>query len=95
MQHSSYADVQLALFLPDSFVDRETALNDNLAYVTDTGTVIMSGDNTSWVPVGQNRNRCIIVNIISYGSFFLIHTYTLTIVSVYKAIRRTRVVCLF
>ncbi|KAI5124643.1 hypothetical protein M0805_004252 [Coniferiporia weirii] len=40
---------------PTNYVDRETAFNSSLAYVTSDNIVIMSGDDTTWLPAGQNR----------------------------------------
>ena len=42
-----------------SYVDRDTAFNDGLAFVTGNNTVIMKGDNTTTLPMGTNRSRCV------------------------------------
>ncbi|TDL28462.1 glycoside hydrolase family 16 protein [Rickenella mellea] len=39
-----------------TFLDRPTALAQNLAYVTPDGKVIMQGDNSTWLPPGVNRS---------------------------------------
>ncbi|KAL4069598.1 glycoside hydrolase family 16 protein [Scleroderma yunnanense] len=39
-----------------TFVDKQTAFNSGLAYVTPENKVIMQGDNTTWLPSGTNRN---------------------------------------
>lgn len=38
-----------------TFVDKQTAFNTSLAYVTPQNKVIMHGDNTTWLPSGTNR----------------------------------------
>lgn len=40
-----------------SFVDEQTAFADGLAYVASDNTVIMKGDNTTWLSEGVNRSR--------------------------------------
>jgi hypothetical protein len=42
----------------DSYVNDTYAFQNGLAYVNDDGTVVMKGDNTTWLPEGQNRSRC-------------------------------------
>ncbi|KZT74648.1 glycoside hydrolase family 16 protein [Daedalea quercina L-15889] len=39
-----------------NYTDRNTAFADGLAYVESDGTVVMKGDNTTWLQEGQNRN---------------------------------------
>ena len=40
-----------------SYVDNATAFANGLAYVSDRGTIIMKGDNTTWLAAGANRQR--------------------------------------
>ncbi|OCB92119.1 hypothetical protein A7U60_g536 [Sanghuangporus baumii] len=42
-------------FITSSYVDQDTAFSEGLAYVDDNNTVIMKGDNTSWVNIGDTR----------------------------------------
>ncbi|QRV90995.1 glycoside hydrolase family 16 protein [Ceratobasidium sp. AG-Ba] len=37
------------------YVDRDTAFNEGLAYVTSDGKAVMKVDNTTWLTAGQNR----------------------------------------
>jgi len=41
----------------DSYVNASYAFQNGLVYVEDDGTVIMKGDNTSWLASGQYRDR--------------------------------------
>lgn len=44
--------------LPNSsYTDRQTALANNLTFVTDDGKVIMKGDGATWLASGVYRNR--------------------------------------
>ena len=40
-----------------SFVDQQTAWSTGLVYIESDGTVIMKGDNTTWLSSGQVRSR--------------------------------------
>jgi len=40
-----------------SFVNQTTAFSTGLAYVTDDDIVVMQGDNTTWLALGEYRNR--------------------------------------
>ncbi|KAH8120381.1 concanavalin A-like lectin/glucanase domain-containing protein [Phellopilus nigrolimitatus] len=56
-----------------NYVDRDTAFNKSLVYVNDDGTVIMSGDDTTWLPMGQNRDSVRISGTKIYnGGLFLL-----------------------
>ncbi|KIK43528.1 glycoside hydrolase family 16 protein [Suillus luteus UH-Slu-Lm8-n1] len=56
-----------------TFVDQQTAMNDNLAYVTSDNKVIMRGDNTTQLAYGVNRNSVRIKSQAQYnmGLFIL------------------------
>lgn len=56
-----------------TFVDQQTAMNDNLAYVTSDNKVIMRGDNTTQLAYGVNRNSVRITSQAQYnmGLFIL------------------------
>lgn len=40
-----------------SFVNQSVATANALAYVETDGTVVMKGDNTTWLAAGENRDR--------------------------------------
>ena len=48
-----------------SYTDRETALLNNLTFVTDDGKVIMKGDDTTTLASGVYRNR-FVQDVLSY-----------------------------
>ncbi|KIM86174.1 glycoside hydrolase family 16 protein [Piloderma croceum F 1598] len=50
------------------FVDRQTAFNSGLAYVTDDNIVVMKGDNTTWLPEGGVRPSVRITSNTSYNT---------------------------
>lgn len=56
-----------------TFVDQQTAFNDDLAYVTSNNKVIMRGDNTTQLAYGVNRNSVRIESQAQYnmGLFIL------------------------
>ncbi|ELU41912.1 hypothetical protein AG1IA_04064 [Rhizoctonia solani AG-1 IA] len=41
------------------YVDRDTAFNESLAYVTSDDKIVMKVDNTTWLTQGQNRKRLV------------------------------------
>lgn len=56
-----------------TFVDQQTAMNDNLAYVTSDNKVVMRGDNTTQLAYGVYRNSVRIKSQAQYnmGLFIL------------------------
>ena len=40
-----------------SYVDQQTAVDQGYIFVEDDGTVIMKADDTTVLPLGQNRSR--------------------------------------
>ncbi|KAI0322328.1 glycoside hydrolase family 16 protein [Amylostereum chailletii] len=58
---------------PTQYVDKNTAFANNLSYVSDRGTVIMKGDNTTWLPTGQNRQSVRVSSFAQYtGGLFIL-----------------------
>ncbi|KAJ6519845.1 glycoside hydrolase family 16 protein [Mycena sanguinolenta] len=53
---------------PTHYVNQTYAFDNKLAYVTDDGTVVMKGDNTTWLPEGQNRSSVRISSIAQYNT---------------------------
>lgn len=45
------------LLFAHSYIDKDAAFAQGLAFVTDDDKVIMQGDNTTWLDRGQFRNR--------------------------------------
>jgi len=56
-----------------NFTNAQTAFSTGLAYVTDDNTVVMKGDNTSWLAAGQVRSSVRISSVAQYttGLFIL------------------------
>lgn len=52
-------------------MDQATAFADGLAYVDANNTVIMKGDDTTTLPAGVNRNRCVILTRLLAISLFI------------------------
>ncbi|THH09182.1 hypothetical protein EW145_g2200 [Phellinidium pouzarii] len=58
---------------PTNYVDRDTAFNSSLAYVMSDGTIIMTGDDTTTLPLGQNRKSVRISSNKTYnGGLFIL-----------------------
>ncbi|KAJ7293602.1 glycoside hydrolase family 16 protein [Mycena rebaudengoi] len=56
-----------------TYVNQTYAFANGLAYVQDDGIVIMKGDNTSWLPEGQNRSSVRITSTAHYnGGLFIL-----------------------
>ncbi|KAJ7181684.1 glycoside hydrolase family 16 protein [Mycena crocata] len=56
-----------------TYVNSTYAFQNGLAYVNDDGTVVMKGDNTTWLPQGQNRTSVRISSIAQYnGGLFIL-----------------------
>ncbi|KAJ7487626.1 glycoside hydrolase family 16 protein [Mycena galericulata] len=53
---------------PTHYVNDTYAFDNGLAYVNDDGTVVMKGDNTTWLPEGQNRTSVRISSIAQYNT---------------------------
>jgi len=51
-----------------NYVDQDTAFNDTLAYVDSDGHVIMKGDDTTFLPLGTNRNSVRVSSIPQYNT---------------------------
>ncbi|KAJ7492593.1 glycoside hydrolase family 16 protein [Mycena latifolia] len=51
-----------------TYVNETYAFQNGLAYVNDDGTVVMKGDNTTWLPEGQNRSSVRISSIAQYNT---------------------------
>ncbi|KAJ7706152.1 glycoside hydrolase family 16 protein [Mycena rosella] len=51
-----------------TYVNDTYAFQNGLAYVNDDGTVVMQGDNTTWLPEGQNRSSVRISSIAQYNT---------------------------
>ena len=51
--------------LCSSYTDRDTALANNLTFITEDGKVIMKGDDTTWLDSGVYRNRCVQATLYS------------------------------
>lgn len=47
----------IRLTLSLSYVDRDTAIQENLVFVNDEGHAIIQGDNTTWLQPGEYRKR--------------------------------------
>ncbi|KAJ7900374.1 glycoside hydrolase family 16 protein [Mycena olivaceomarginata] len=50
------------------YVNQTYAFDNQLAYVNDDGTVVMKGDNTTWLPEGTNRSSVRISSIAQYNT---------------------------
>ncbi|KAJ6575141.1 glycoside hydrolase family 16 protein [Mycena capillaripes] len=51
-----------------TYVDQTYAFQNGLAYVEDDGIVVMKGDNTTWLPEGQNRSSVRISSNTEYNT---------------------------
>ncbi|CAK5280537.1 unnamed protein product [Mycena citricolor] len=51
-----------------NYVNSSYAFNNSLVYVADNGTVFMKGDDTTWLPEGQNRSSVRISSIAQYNT---------------------------
>ncbi|KAJ7103508.1 glycoside hydrolase family 16 protein [Mycena belliarum] len=51
-----------------TYVNETYAFQNRLAYVNDDGTVVMKGDNTTWLPEGQNRSSVRISSKAQYNT---------------------------
>jgi len=50
------------------YVNQTYAFQNGLAFVNDDGTVVMKGDNTTWLPEGQNRSSVRISSTAQYNT---------------------------
>ncbi|KAF7339449.1 Glycoside hydrolase family 16 protein [Mycena sanguinolenta] len=51
-----------------TYVNQTYAFDNKLAYVDDNGTVIMKGDDTTWLPEGENRSSVRVSSIAQYNT---------------------------
>ncbi|KAI0033145.1 glycoside hydrolase family 16 protein, partial [Vararia minispora EC-137] len=51
-----------------NYVDNATAAANNLSYISDRNTVIMKGDDTTWLPLGQNRMSVRVSSKVTYNT---------------------------
>ncbi|KAJ6509561.1 glycoside hydrolase family 16 protein [Mycena vitilis] len=51
-----------------NYVNQTYAFENGLAYVNDDGTVVMKGDNTTWLPEGTNRSSVRISSNAQYNT---------------------------
>ncbi|KAK7031645.1 hypothetical protein R3P38DRAFT_2924945 [Favolaschia claudopus] len=50
------------------YVNSTYAFANRLAYVNDDGTIVMKGDDTTWLPEGQNRSSVRITSVAQYNT---------------------------